>query len=116
MSDENYVYNFHTDDGGLIQVTAVSVANFPKEVEPIPEHNHRRFLSPLVSDSIHFHNTTNGNDRSLPEDGSLIDVICFYTRRALCLEANKATTCNLDQFKYLMDNKCSLAISETVSC
>jgi len=115
VSDENYVYNFHTDEGGLIQVTAVSVANFPKEVEPIPDHNHQRFLSPLVSDSIHIHNTTNGHDRSLPEDGSLIDVICFYTRRALCLEANKATTCNLDEFKYLMDNKCSLAISETVS-
>jgi hypothetical protein len=113
------VYNFHTDEDGFIEVTAVNVSNFPREAEPIGDHHHRRSLvsdnfSPMEKqDRSTFHFTP--SNRSLAEDGSLVDVICFYTRKALCNEANQALTCNLDQYRYLMDNKCALAISETVS-
>jgi hypothetical protein len=111
VSNENYVYNFHTDEDGFIEVMAVNASNFPREAEPIGDHHHRRSLVAHNFSSIGQHDT----NRSLVEDGSLVDVICFYTRKALCYEANQALTCNLNQYKYLMDNKCALAISETVS-
>ena len=115
------MYNFHTNEDGLIEVTAVNVSNFPRESEPPNEDNRRRRLQSPTILSLH-RNHDEGNlhpsvvtNRSLQEDGSVVDVICFYTRKALCYEANQALTCNLDQYKYLMDSKCALAISETVS-
>jgi hypothetical protein len=30
-SNENFAYNFHSDEDGLIEVMAVPVANFPRE-------------------------------------------------------------------------------------
>ena len=111
VSNANYVYNFHTDENGLLEVTAVNVSNFPRESEPQGDP----FERSLSHNAILIPNQMNqSSNRHLAEDGSLIDVICFYTRLALCNQANQAATCSLDQYKYLMDAKCALAISETV--
>jgi hypothetical protein len=97
----------------LIEVTAVHTSNFPREAEPKGDHDHRSLVGlshdfdPIVG--------TQDTSRSLAEDGSLVDVICFYTRKALCSQAHQALNCDLDQYKYIMDNKCALAVSETVS-
>ena len=104
------MYNFHTDENGLLEVTAVNISNFPRESEPKGDRNDRS----LSHNSMATLMRMNPSNRSLAEDGSLIDVICFYTRKALCNEAKQASSCSLDQYKYLMDAKCALAISETV--
>jgi hypothetical protein len=102
------VYHFQSVDNDLFQVTAINGSGFPNEAEPYDDPYHSRSLSKTIT------KTTIHSNRSLLEDGSRIDVICFYTRKALCAEANQASTCNLNQYKYLMDNKCALAIAETV--
>ena len=111
VSNEDYVYSFHTDQNGLLEVTAVQVSNFPKESEPQENPNERALSVNLTSSPNQMSASSNS---SLSEDGSIIDVICFYTRKALCIEAQQANNCDLKQYKYLMDAKCALAISETV--
>jgi hypothetical protein len=101
----------------LLEVTAVNISGFPSEIEPKRGHLHHERVVDQVQNGVEFqinHTDANNGHRHLAEDGSRIDVICFYTRKALCYEANQPITCNLDQFRYLMDGKCALAVSETV--
>jgi len=120
MSHGSTVYNFATSLDGNVLVTAIDVSDFPPEVDPgddpfaatrraqLKQSNNEGNITPdedVQADRI----LQSGGD-----DGSVIDIMCVYTRAALCAEAGQSSNCNLNAYKYLLDNKCALAVAETV--
>jgi len=47
------------------------------------------------------------------DDGSTIDIMCIYTREAVCNEAIGQKLCDVEKYQYIIKDKCQLAVAET---
>jgi len=103
-----------TTSRGVVKVTSRAASSFPPDgpVQDIEYPVRDRSLSLRGSEG----RRSETMDRTLAntDDGSTIDVLCMYTRQALCQEAVQNDFCDVEKQKHVMDDKCELAISETV--
>jgi len=100
---------------GSIQVSALNVTDLPPEnhddVVTVAHSPPKRRVRRKIGQQ---HTEDGESNRGKKDDGSVIDVMCIYTRQALCQEAVGADYCNMTMYRRVMDDKCALAIAETV--
>ena len=112
------MYSIMSSTDGSVVVTARNATDFPSEkdedskVKTVVETPLKRKLS--LRGSVQESSTSRNLD-----DGSVIDVLCMYTREAVCQQAislQLVTTyqCNVTKYKYLMDSKCQVAVAQSV--
>jgi hypothetical protein len=99
---------------GTVQVDAINVNDLPQEtlsmddVTVLPKSN--------ITSRRNLEESSTVRNLANMDDGSIIDIMCIYTRQALCWEAVGADYCNITLYRRVMDDKCALAVAETVRC
>ena len=106
---KNEVYSFVTLSDGRVIVTGIDISLFPSEAEPSINRGRERHLNEEDSQIIYSRKEEEGYD-----NGSIIDIMCVYIREALCNEAEGVDLCDAEKHRSVMDEKCKLAVSETM--
>ena len=106
---------------GTSQVSALNVTDLPPDNDRF-DHDIGVMASPTqanrrtITSTMDREQATENAKRNLDtkDDGSVLDIMCIYTRQALCQEAVGVDFCNMTRFRHVMDDKCALAVAETV--
>ena len=109
------VISIRTLHNGKIQVSAADIFSFPPETKLNDDSDRKLGQKLRGSGLVHHENIlTKRFLEAGDDDGSRIDIMCLYTRQALCNEAVNEDSCDVEMYRNVMDAKCDLAVSETV--
>jgi hypothetical protein len=92
------MYTITTLPDGSVQLNALNVTDFPPDIAHVDEHIDKLSTSKATRRLNLDYTSANQNtprDLAKTDDGSIIDIMCIYTRQALCQEAVGADYCNM---------------------
>ena len=115
VSFGDQLYLLKTLPDGTVVVEEAAISDLPKENHVIREEVSDRNLR-LRGTIMNKDNNSLRFQRSIGEikdSGDVIDVMCVYTQKALCNYVG-LEDCDIDSYKHMMDQRCQLAIDETV--
>ena len=115
------LYSIMASEDGSVLVHAMNITEYPPEKDDDSE-----VLESLLDPderqlSLRGSIRESSSSRNL-DDGSVLDIMCVYTRQTVCQEAIwgglvQASDCDATtytNYKYLMNDKCQLAVAQSV--